>query len=185
MRQPFKSKRQNGFTLIEVIMSIVILGIVAVVAGLLIFEGTRSFGEMDKMSGLGSQSALAAGRMTREMTTARCSNITATRCLPTASDITMMTATEVRFVNLDNEGRGFRLDAATGTIRLRQGVNNGDPEEILCDKVSALNFAYLDRNDAQTALATDVWTILVDMTLTDANQAVPIRVRAHPKAFVR
>lgn len=166
-------------------MSIVILGIVAATMGLLIFEGTRSFGEMDKMSGLASQSALAAGRITREMTAVRCSNITAARCLPTASDITMMTAAELRFVNLDNEGMGFRFDAAAGAIRLRQGINNGDPEEILADKVSGLSFTYLDRNGAATALATDVWTVLLDMTLTDANQAVPIRVRSHPKAFVR
>ncbi|MBI5561491.1 MAG: type II secretion system protein [Deltaproteobacteria bacterium] len=180
-----KRRCAKGFTLIETVMSIVILGIVAVTAGLLIYQGTRSYGEMDRMRGLTAQATLASERMARELMTMRCSNSNATRCLPTASDITVMTGQEVRFVNSNNEGRGLRLDGAANAVKLRQGINNGDPEDALAGKVSGLTFTYLDRSNASAASAVDVWTVLMDITLTDGNQSVSIRGRAHPKAFER
>lgn len=164
-------------------MSIVILGIVAVTAGLLISEGTRSFGEMDRLRDLTSAGSIACERMVRELTAIRCSNSNPVRCLPTASDITVMTAQDVRFINTNNQGRGLRLDA--GSVKLRQGVNNGDAEDALANKVSSLSLQYLDRNGVVAATAADVWTVLIDITLTDGNQSLSLRARAHPRAFER
>ncbi len=175
-----KKIKNSGFTLIEILMVIVLVGIIATIVAMLVYEGAKSYGEIDKLRDLSTQGRLAFERMAREIRLVRCTTV-GTSCTPTTSDITAMTATEFRFNNTRNEGRGFRL--AGSTVNLRQGSGAGDPEDPLVDNVSDLTFEYF-KSDGTTATAVqDVWTIAVSLTLSSGARSVSFKVRVHPRGF--
>src|SRR3990167_7204928 len=86
------NRREAGFTLIELIVTIVVMGIISGVAALLILQGLNGFIAEDVRASLTNDGRLAIERMVREIRTIR------TR---TAADIPTMTAPTLSFVDLD------------------------------------------------------------------------------------
>lgn len=170
----------GGFTLIEVIMVLVLVGIISLAVSFILFQGTKSFEAMDVKKDLAEQGSLAMERMSLDLMRIRCANL-GSACAPQSTDITAMAPTEIRFVNSDNSGRGFRLDA--GTLKLRQGASGTDPEDMLANNVSSLTFQYLKKDGTAAAIASDVWTINVAMTLSKKTQSVDFRESIHPRLF--
>lgn len=170
----------RGFTLIELMMSIVLMGIVATTIGFIIYQGTRSFQILDTRSDLVAKGTLATERISRELRLVRCTTA-GSSCAPQATDITSMTATEIRFVNSVYAGRGFRLD--TGAIKLRQGSTATDPEDILADSASSFTIDY-KKKDGSTAVApSEVWVIDVGFTLSSGADSVDFKTSIHPRSF--
>lgn len=176
----FKRNGIKGFTLIEILMAIVLIGIISTVAGMLLYQGTRSFGSLDNKRELFSQGALALERLSREMRLVRCT-VSGNNCMPQNSDITSMTASEFRFVNDGYEGRGIRFDA--GTLKLRQGSNPADPEDILANNVAALTFEYLKKDGTAASAVTDVWIINANLTFTSGGNTIDLKASVHPRNF--
>lgn len=176
------SGRTSGFTLIEVIMAIVVMAIIAVGVGSLLYQGTRSFEMMDTRRDLTGQGKLAMERMTREIRLTRCASGSGA-CTPTAAEITAMTADELRFVKQDYEGRGFRYDAPTQTLYLRQGSAPTDPEDILAGNVSAFAFDYFKSNGTTATLPAEVWMVNVTMTLSSGAESVDFKASIYPRHF--
>ncbi|MBI1911492.1 MAG: type II secretion system protein [Deltaproteobacteria bacterium] len=170
----------KGFTLLEVLMVIVIIGIVSTVVTVLLLQGTRAFSSLDRRKDLTEQGTLALERISRELRSIRCTESGST-CTPQATDITAMTASEVRFVNTDYQGRGFRLDAVA--VKLRQGSGATDPEDILANNVSAFTFEYMKQDGTTAAAVTDIWTITVNMTLTKGEDSIDLKASVHPRSF--
>lgn len=173
-------KNSRGFTLIEVVMAIVLLGIVGITAGLLLSEGVRSFDALDKQKGLTGQGTLALERLSRELRRIRCTE-SGNSCAPSAADITAMTAAEIRFVNADYEGRGFRQSGTD--LLLRQGSGAADPEDVLAGNLSALTFEYLKSDGSAATVAADVWFVNVNMTLTGGPESINLKASVHPRGF--
>ena len=186
MRKPAASDRgrnsTSGFTLIEVIMAIVVMAIIFVGVGSLLFQGTRSFEMMDTRRDLTGQGRLAMERMTREIRLIRCV-AAGSACTPTATEITSMTSAELRFVKQGYEGRGFRYDAPTQTLYLRQGSGPADPEYILARNVSAFALGYFKNNGTTAALPTEVWMVNVSMTLASGIESVDFKASIYPRHF--
>ncbi len=172
----------SGFTLIEVIMAIVVMAIIAVGVGSLLYQGTRSFEMMDTRRNLTGQGKLAMERMTREIRLVRCASGSGA-CTPTGTQITSMTADELRFVRQDYEGRGFRYDAPTQTLYLRQGSTPTDPEDILARNVSAFAFGYFKSNGTAATLPAEVWMVNVTMTLSSGAESVDFKASIYPRHF--
>ncbi|MBI5469392.1 MAG: prepilin-type N-terminal cleavage/methylation domain-containing protein [Deltaproteobacteria bacterium] len=171
---------EKGFTLIEILMAIVIIGIVSAVAGMMIYEGARSFGAMDARSELSADGLLAVERASRELRLVRCT-ASGNSCAPQAADITAWTASEVRFVNTLSEGRGLRLDA--GALKLRQGSIAVDPEDALANNVSALSFEYLKTDGSAASAVSDIWIINMNLTLTSGAESLDLKASIHPRSF--
>lgn len=183
MRTTFIRERgEKGFTLIEILMAIVIIGIVSAVAGMMIYQGTRSFWTMDARSVLTSKGLLAIERASRELRLVRCT-ASGNSCAPQAADITAWTGTEIRFVNTLSEGRGLRLDA--GSLKLRQGSGAADPEDALTDNVSALSFEYLKIDGTAAAVVSEIWVINMNLALTSGSESLDFKASVHPRSFSR
>jgi prepilin-type N-terminal cleavage/methylation domain-containing protein len=175
-------KGPGGFTIIEVIMVMVLVGIISATMAMVIYQGTRSFGQMDTRRNLSAKGRLAVERMIRELRLVRCSNSNPTSCTPDSTDITKMSSTDMRFVNINHEGRGLRLDG--GDIKLRLGTDDADPEYVLIDEVSALNFEYLKSDGTTAVSAAEVWSVKGTLTLTAGDQSLNFRILAHPRSFL-
>jgi len=170
----------KGFTLIEMILSITLLGLVAVTVGMLIYQGTRSYDMLSSQKEIAQQGTLAMERLSRELRLINCTE-SGNACTAGASDILAMTASELRFVNTGLEGRGFRLDGST--LMARDGSGAGDPEYALTDKVSALSFEYLQDDGSAASTPDEVWMINVQMTLVSGAESFPLKASVHPRSF--
>lgn len=171
---------ERGFTLIELMMSIVLMGIVASTIGFIIYQGARSFQVLDTRGDLVNKGTLATERISRELRLIRCTTA-GSSCAPQASEITSMTATEIRFVNTVNAGRGFRLDA--GAIKLRQGSTAGDPEDILADSAGSFTVDYKKKDGTAAVAPSEVWVIDVGFTLSSGADSVDFKTSIHPRSF--
>ena len=65
-------RRESGFTLIEIIMVIVLLGIVSFTAATLLYQGAKSFESLDVRKDLTEGATVAVERITRELRIVRC-----------------------------------------------------------------------------------------------------------------
>ncbi|MBI5874513.1 MAG: type II secretion system protein [Deltaproteobacteria bacterium] len=175
----------RGFTLIEVIMVIILMGIIGSTAAMIIFQGARSYGEEEVRKDLTTQGRFAIERMAREIRLIGC-NVAGNNCIPSATYITTMGLTELRFININIEGKGFRLDGSGNITLCRNQTVCAGNEDILANNVSALTLEYCKQGEtspACTASNTDVWTIIANLTLTRDNQSVNFRIQVHPRAF--
>lgn len=134
MKKPRLSK---GFTLIEMIMSLIIFIIIAELAGPLLAIAVDSISYRVDRVDLEESGNLALARMSREI-----------RRLRNNQSVVSATATEFEFVDRDNVQIRYRL--AGNSLMRRQGA----VENALADQVQAggLGFTYL--NDDGSAIAT-------------------------------
>lgn len=162
-------------------MVIVLLGIIGTGAAMLLFQGSKSLEAGSLRQELTAEGTLALERISREIRLITCTTA-GNACNPQAADITAWTAAEVRFVNTDYEGRGFRADA--GALKLRQGSGAADPEDILANNVASATFEYL-KNDGVTpaAAVNEIWLINVSLALTKKTESVTLKASAHPRSF--
>lgn len=170
---------QNGFTLMEMVLSIVLLGIAGVAAGTLIYQGTRSYEALSEESQLSDQAMLSLERVSRELRLMRCAP-SGGSCKPTASIVPVMDPAELRFVNSGFEGRGLRADG--GALLLRFGVGGADPEYQLASGIS-LTFDYLKADGTPAASPAELWTIGVNMSFSSGQSTMDVRAYVHPRDF--
>lgn len=162
------------------VLSMVLLAVVAVTAGMLIYHGTRSFETLSDQKEVTQQATLALERVSRELRQMKCTP-SGNACAPAASDVQVMTASELRFLNTSYEGKGLRLDA--GTLKLRDGTDAGDPEYALATGVSSLSFEYLKADGSIAAAASDIWFVNMNMALVSGQAAIDVKASVHPRSF--
>jgi|GEM_PF-6081515 prepilin-type N-terminal cleavage/methylation domain-containing protein len=175
--------RQNfgkGFTLMELVLSMALLGIAAVTAGMLIYQGTRSFEALSGRKEVTQQATLALERVSRELRVMKCTQ-SGNSCAPSASDVPVMAATELRFVNSSYEGRGLRLDGTS--LMLRDGAGAADPEYALAFGVSSLGFEYLKADGTAAGAASEIWTVNVNMAFSSGQSGIDVKASVHPRGL--
>ncbi len=172
----------GGFTLIEIVMVVVIIGIIGLTVGMLMFQGTSALKTMDTRSSLRAEGVLAFERLSREFRGIRCTTV-GNSCTPTAAltDINTWTATELRYITTEYEGRGVRLSGTD--LLLRRGSGAADPEDILVSDLSAFTLTYLQSDGTAAASVGTIWTVVADMTITRDGESVNYRAAVHPRSF--
>ncbi|MBI2413988.1 MAG: type II secretion system protein [Deltaproteobacteria bacterium] len=171
----------RGFTLIETVMVIVLVGVIGTVVSSLLYQGSKSIEAGDVRKELSSQGRLAVERASREMRLMRCTTA-GNSCKPQAADITAWTATDIRFVTTNYERIGLRFDA--GQLKLSYGTGPApDVEYALANNLSAASFEYLKSDGTPAAAVNEIWTIRLDMTLASGAETVPFRASVHPRSF--
>lgn len=160
-------RRARGFTLIEMILAIMILGLLAAAAAMAISHGTRASLEAQTRVDTLSKLRVATERLTREIRLMR-----RDPALPTDFDIVSRSAAALSFRRLDPDGSTVRtvsIDGATpGVVTLGYDSPAGTP--VLTDQVGAFTLTYYQA-DGTTLSATDADLAFVEISLTlnDAN----------------
>ncbi len=156
---------QNGFTLIELIMVIIITSIIASVAAIIILEGAKSYQKEVSYSDIHNQGRLAIERMAREIRLIRSA---------TAADISTMTATNIVFNDINGTNIQFSF---AGSAISRSG-------NTLANNVQSLTFSYYQQDGTTVAAsAAQVWFIQIDLTTVNAGETLSMRLRVHPRNF--
>src|SRR3990172_2756306 len=167
-RTPFR-KGIEGFTLIEIVVVCVLIGIIAAVIIPPLHQGVQSFAVTEARGDLTSQARQAATRMIRELRNIQ------KKADNTPNITTGANATSITFVDVLDNTITFSLSGST----LQRNSN------ALVDQVSSLQFRYFNGSNAElTTLplsATDrdnVRRIMVTLTLADGSLAVSVTEQA-------
>ena len=129
--------RARGFTLVEMLLVIVLLGIVAAVAAPAMQSGFRAYFTGQDIAEADWQARVALERMTRELRTVRA-----------PADLVLASASDLTFVDLD--GNTIRYcQGAVGTCPGAAGelIRNAQP---LATGIGALTFSFLTRTGGAT-----------------------------------
>lgn len=157
--------RQQGFTLIELIISLVILGLVGAVAGYGLVNGTLAFNSSADAVHIQSKLRYASERMAREIREIRRDTVTATQY-----DISTMTASTLAFTKSD--GTGVTLNSTPPLVTLAYSTPAGTPT--LSNAVSSLGFVYLQADGVTAATGnTDVAFVEFELVLSRAGNTYP------------
>ena len=157
-------QKQNGFTLVEIIMVIIILSIIATVGSQVMSNGFTAYLSGRDMVDAEWQGRYAMQRMSRELRDVRSA---------TAGDL-VMGANQITFTDINANTITYAL---AGTTLTRNGT-------ALADGVSALEFYYIQADGIVTAAAaTDVSyiTVNIDVSLNGSNYS--LRNTLHPRGF--
>ena len=158
----------RGFTLLEVIITLVIAGVLASVGATLMSSGFRTYFLGRELAQDSAQGTLAVERMTRDL-----------RSVRSPADLTTIGASTITFVDVDGNTISYALTA--GSVTRSQ---NGGTAQPLAASVSSLAFTYL-QNDGQTtaAAAATVWYITVAVTVASQNVTTTFRGTVNPVSF--
>lgn len=151
-----------GFTLIEMVLSIALLGIVGVLTMSLFVESLSTFSLLSDRRESLEEARITVEKIKREV-----------ELLEETVDITTFTDTNFTFT-LPSEG------SISFTKSGSQILRNAD---VLSENVNLLNFDYLDQNGAETAVAADIRRIRFEVVIDSSQNHGSHRVRS--QVFLR
>lgn len=141
-------QKQRGFTLIELVFTMVLIGIISVVVGRILFQGFGDVITAENISNADWQGFTAIERMANDIHTIR-----------SAQDISTIGAAQLVFTDVSGASVQFQL---SGSTLLRNS-------ETLAIGIQSLALTYLDGNGNVTATAANVRYIKIAMNMTQGN----------------
>ena len=170
MRVVGKNGWSHGFTLVEVVASIVLFGIVAAMTARILGQGFQSFIIGRNIAETDWQARVALERMTREL-----------RAIRAPADIVMTSASDVTVTDVD----GNFVSYCMGTVGTCPGAA-GDltrNTQALATGVSGLAFSYLTRTGAATAIPAQVYYVVIAFTATQGSISKSYQAVVSPRNF--
>jgi len=169
MRVPILMLRRLGFSLIELIVVIAVLGIVASMGAMVVRDGILGYLRGREITSADWQGRLALERITRELRTIAApnySNIAATACGSSTFSFSDVTFSPI----------SYTLPAGSTTL-LRNGYS-------LVENIGGLRF-YCLQSDGQTysTAASAAYYVTVSMVVTTANTSATYRSTVKPRNF--
>ena len=161
---------EDGFTLIEVVITIVLVTILASTAAVFMLQGVKSYSIEQSRSNVHYQARLAVEQMAREIRLIRSQ---------TAADISIMNPSDISFTDIQNNQVRFQLNAGS----IRRSPDNGTTWQPLASGVTALNFSYLQQNSTSSISATTLWFVVIDVTVQKGSETLEMRTRVYPMNF--
>jgi prepilin-type N-terminal cleavage/methylation domain-containing protein len=168
-----RNLKSQGFTLVEIVITIVLIGILSGIAAMIILQGVRAYSDEQSRSDVHYQARLAVERMAREIRLIRWNTALA------QADITTMNPTVVRYTDIQGNQMGFRLNIGN----LERSQDNGATWQTLATGVTALNFNYVQQDGATPAAAATLWFVEITMTDQQGSATLQMRTRVHPRNF--
>lgn len=174
---PQHAPRQHGFTLVEMVMVMVIIGVIGFSLASLISAGLRSYtagrGAVDTLSSL----RLSSERIARELRTVRRNPVLLTD-FNFLSAVTTPT-TSVDFNRLENDGSTVtRVIINTSGSNIRISYDGGSNYYTLTNQLGTFTLSYLQQNGIAATSNANVAFVDIDLSLTDSNgNSYPQRTR--------
>ena len=163
------SRQQGGFTLLEMIIAVVVLGLLGAAAGYGLVGGTLAFSNTAEAVQTLGKLRYASERMAREIREIRRDPVT-----PAVYDISSMTAATLSFTKSD--GTTVTLAGAPPLATLAYSAPAGT--HTLTDEVGSLAFSYLQADGTTAATGNaDVAFVELELVLTRSGNSYPQRTR--------
>jgi prepilin-type N-terminal cleavage/methylation domain-containing protein len=157
----------TGFTLIEIVITIVLVGVIGTIAAMIIMEGVAAYSEGDRDTALYYQARLGMDRMARDL-----------RQIRSTDDISTWTATDLRYIDAMGAAAGFNW--ASPALRRWNGTGN----DTLATGITTFNFSYLQQDGTTPAAdPADLWFIDISLTAQQDGTSLAMRTRVHPRNF--
>lgn len=156
--------RRRGLTLVELVVTITVMGTVSSFLAMAIFEGSRAYIDLRSRTANVSDAQHALDLLCREIQEIRSA---------TDGDISVSTASSLTFTN--EAGNTIAYAYSGGTL-----TRNGF---ILLDRLSAFSFAYYKTDGAAAAASTEIWTVQVSLTVDRNGKFLALRSRVFPRNF--
>jgi len=164
----FKMNNHKGFTLIEMIMVITLLGIVAAIIAIPLLQGARGWFDATTREGITQSGRIAIERMTREIrnTARRADN---TPCIAEA------TVTAFEFSDASGDLANCNVLSSTNFIRFSR-IGAGVPYTIqrngvdLVDNVQSLTITYYNSTNGVPAATTDIRRLSIEIISTKGGE---------------
>ena len=159
-------KSRRGFTLIELIMVIIIVGVLTGISSLYIKETIDLWRFLTFRNEVISQERIALMRMSREI-----------RQIKDAYSITSANAQQFQFTDSNSAPIGYLL---SGSNLLRNA-------DVLAERVSALTFTYYNKTNQIIATPqvapnkTDIYLININMTVQSGTQSKTLKTQVYPR----
>lgn len=159
--------RQLGFSLIELIVVTVVLGIVASMGAVVVRDGMLGYLRGREITSADWQGRLALERMTRELRAV---------AAPNFSNVAATSCDSSTFTFSDIDAAPISYTQSTTTL-----LRNGQP---LADNVTGLRF-YCLQSDGQTysTVPSAVYYVTVSMIVSTVNTSAAYRSTVRPRSF--
>ncbi len=168
---------QFGFTLIEIVITLVLVAIIAGVSGMLILQGSQAFVSGERRADATNKARVALERMLREIRTIR----EAGTILPLGNPASL-----IGFTDLNGTTICFARNAATNILERTEGACPPAGPFVpvpLANDVTAFQVQHFDNTGGLAATPTDVWQIQIDLTVTKNGEPQTVRARVYPRNF--
>jgi prepilin-type N-terminal cleavage/methylation domain-containing protein len=172
-----RNPKANGFTLIEIVITIVLVSILSGLAALIILQGVKTYSAEQIRSDVHYQARLAMERMAREIRLIRSQ---------AAVDIPTMAATDLMFCDVTGKAVEFQLAGQVLNRRESASCNPlawGGWSALSSSSINPLTFTYLDSAGAGGATAVNLWFVEINLTDTQGSESLQMRTRVHPRNF--
>jgi len=164
-RTGFSIRPQLGFSLVELIVVIVVLGTVASMGAIVVRDGMLGYLRGREITSADWQGRLALERITRELR-----DIAA----PNSSNIASCGGSTFSFTDINLQSITYTLSASNTLLR------NGQP---LADNVTGLNFSCLTSDVQATATPSTVYYVSISMVVATTNTSAAHRSTVKPRSF--
>ena len=164
-------KNSSGFTLIEMVIVIVLVGILGTIAAMIIMQGVRAYSVEKSRSNAHYQAKIAVERMAREI-----------RLIRSTADIPVMNGTLLRFTDMNGTQMGFRLNGGN----IERTEDNAVSWQTLATNITGTGgniFTYRDNNRAVTAAPASLWLVEIQFTATQGMESIDMHTAVHPRNF--
>ncbi|HVE44663.1 MAG TPA: prepilin-type N-terminal cleavage/methylation domain-containing protein [Gammaproteobacteria bacterium] len=138
-------KNQEGFSLIELVLVIAMMGIISTIVGKLLLQGFLNFNNTENISNADWQGYTALAHLTDDIHTIR-----------SAADISTVSATQLTFTNQSASSVQYQL---SGSTLVRNGTT-------VAMGITGITFGYLDKNGTTTGTAANVRYITIALSIT-------------------
>jgi prepilin-type N-terminal cleavage/methylation domain-containing protein len=155
-------RSERGFTLIELILVMVIIGVLSAVIAPPLMEGTKGWTWTTQRKDLSQQARIAMDRIVREIrNTGRKADDTP--CISSAA--------AASFSFSDVNGDLINCNSITFSLSGSQVLRGA---AVLADNVSAFQMTYYDNNNGTTSTASAVRRLSIALTLSSGSQSVSL-----------
>ena len=149
---------ESGFSLVELVLTITILGVLAFGFGRFFVESARAYDWTSDQAALSPSARLAFSRVLRE-----------TSGIRSAGSITTMTSRQLAFKNIDNDSLVVAWNGAPGgdLTLSRNGTST-----TLAGDVDSLGISYFTSSGAAATLPSQVWRLKMRLRLARGTHQV-------------